>query len=94
MIPQKGDDWYLDPPFVSRHSDEFGFTMPLAVFIEDVRLRASGKSTAGGTGVTALAQEVANLKPRLAPSDVVESGIPVYFEGPGWMDLPVSSSGR
>lgn len=89
MIPQKGDDWALDAAFVARHRDEFGFTMPRAVYVEDVRVRAAGKSTAGAGGDAAPAQELANLKARPVPDEAMERRTSVYFEGTGWAESPV-----
>ncbi len=88
MIAQRNaDDWDLAARFVDRHRQEFGFTLPRAVFVGDVRVRAVGKSSVAASATaqdTVAAQEMARVNCRPASRDAVHMVTPVYFEGGGW----------
>ncbi|KAJ5757391.1 uncharacterized protein N7511_006085 [Penicillium nucicola] len=76
--------------FIARHQQEFGFTQPRDILIDDVRVRSVGK----GMDV-ALSSPCAELK-RLADSPPTTPIRPsqntkVYFEQEGWTDVGLFS---
>lgn len=87
MIPQPEDDWDFATKFVERHRQEFGFTMPRAVYIGDVRVRAVGKSSPGT--IIWPAEELKTLKSQSVSTDAVEVVKKVYFENIGWQPTPI-----
>ncbi|KAL1859520.1 hypothetical protein VTK73DRAFT_7577 [Phialemonium thermophilum] len=91
MIPQpqsNTDDWDFATKFINRHRQEFGFTMPRAVYVGDVRIRAVGKSKAAAS-VTVPSQEMKKTSFSPAPSSAVQAVKKMYLDGTGWQDIPV-----
>lgn len=88
MILKKDDDWDFKTSFINRHREEFGFTMPRDVYVDDVRVRAIGKSAAYGSQLSP-AEEFGTLIRQPVPSKAIEQIKPIYFEKLGWMESPI-----
>ena len=98
MIQCDGDIAEFSTSFTARHQQEFGFTQPRDILVEDIRVRSIGR----GTDVR-LSDPFAELRrtedsPPVTPVSH-ESLRKVYFEGEGWTetglyflgDLPVGA---
>ncbi|OQD98738.1 hypothetical protein PENSOL_c008G09733 [Penicillium solitum] len=90
MIPRPVKFEEFGDAFAARHEQEFGFTQPREILIDDVRVRSVGK----GMDV-ALSSACAEMK-KLAdspPATAVapEKNIKVYFEQTGWLDIGLYS---
>jgi hypothetical protein len=98
MIRSDGDIKAFAASFTVRHQQEFGFTQPRDILVEDVRVRSVGR----GAEVT-LSDPFTELRRTESSSPVTpvphESLRKVYFEGEGWTetelyflgDLPVGA---
>ncbi|RAL02530.1 uncharacterized protein BO80DRAFT_352252 [Aspergillus ibericus CBS 121593] len=88
MIPKPQDGWGFAEMFAERHRQEYGFTVPRTVVVDNVRLRAVGRKKS--TGSLSPAQQLACLKNVRAPSqDTMMMRKDVYFEGLGWQLTPI-----
>lgn len=90
MIPEPDDFAGFGHAFSARHQQEFGFTQPREILIDDVRVRSIGK----GIDVT-LSSASAEMKklansPPTTPTQP-EKQIKVYFEQTGWVDIGLYS---
>lgn len=88
MILQNGDEWDFKTSFINRHREEFGFTMPREVYVDDVRIRAIGKSTEYGSQLSP-AEEFLKLDCKPVSSKVIQKKKSIYFEKVGWMESPI-----
>lgn len=88
MILKNDDDWDFKTSFINRHRDEFGFTMPREVYVDDVRVRAIGKSTEYGSQLSP-AEELSKLTCKPVPTEAIQQKTPIYFEKLGWMQSPI-----
>ncbi|OBT70409.1 hypothetical protein VE03_00215 [Pseudogymnoascus sp. 23342-1-I1] len=86
MILKNGDDWDFKTSFINRHREEFGFTMPRDVYVDDVRVRAIGKST---TYELSPAEELLKLSCRPVSKAAIQQKKNIYFEKTGWIESPV-----
>ncbi|OAA53586.1 Hydantoinase B/oxoprolinase [Niveomyces insectorum RCEF 264] len=76
--------------FTKRHEQEFGFSQPREILVEDIRVRSVGKSS--GVTVSNPFAELKKLKegtPTPAPTFTEQSRTQVYFENEAWLDTPV-----
>ncbi|KAJ5946513.1 hypothetical protein N7454_003352 [Penicillium verhagenii] len=90
MIPDPGTFSAFGDAFSARHQQQFGFTQPREILIDDVRVRSTGK----GMEVS-LSSPVAELKnlsnsPPVTPTSP-ERNIRVYFEQAGWLEIGLYS---
>ncbi|KAJ5740681.1 Hydantoinaseoxoprolinase N-terminal [Penicillium malachiteum] len=90
MIPNPGTFADFGKAFSARHEQEFGFTQPREILIDDVRVRSTGK----GMDVS-LSSPTAELK-KLSDSPPAtpvgpERNIKVYFEQAGWLEVGLYS---
>lgn len=88
MILKTGDSWDFKTSFIDRHREEFGFTMPRDVYVDDVRVRAIGKSTTYGSELSP-AEELSKLSCRPVSQAAIEQKRNIYFEEMGWIVSPV-----
>lgn len=98
MIQCEGGISTFSTAFVARHQQEFGFTQPRDILIEDVRVRSVGKGA--NLSLTDPFTELRRTQasPPATPTPA-ESLRKVYFDGEGWMetglyflgDLPVGA---
>lgn len=81
--PEASDDFAA--AFIARHKQEFGFTQPREILVDDVRVRSIGK----GMDLE-LSDPLEEIR-RIAQSPPTSPASPeilrqVYFEGEGWVD--------
>lgn len=88
MIPKPEGGLDFGTAFIDRHQQEFGFTMPRSVPVEDVRVRARGRSRASQS-VTAPAKELLTMQTRTVPKEAAKQQEQVYFEHGGWQTTPI-----
>lgn len=82
-LPQDGD---VEKVFVDQHRHEFGFNLERDILVDDIRIRAVGKSL-GSTVRSPYADfDNATLRPYDASSFESKQ---VYFEGSGWIETQV-----
>jgi 5-oxoprolinase (ATP-hydrolysing) len=88
MIPRPANTADFTNAFTQRHLQEFGFTQPRDIIVEDVRVRSVGK----GADVTLASpfKELEKLRstPPATPTQP-ESRRKVYFESHGWTETGV-----
>ncbi|TPX11311.1 uncharacterized protein E0L32_001129 [Thyridium curvatum] len=85
MIQDPGSLSGFGDAFTARHHQEFGFTQPRSVIVDDVRVRSVGKGT--DFHLTSPFQELqrAQSSPPVTPVQP-EAIRKVYFEGQGWTE--------
>lgn len=98
MISHPGKLADFDKAFIDRHHQEFGFTQPRSIIVDDARVRSVGKGT--DLALTSPFEELrrAQASPPVTPVQP-ESTTTVYFENRGWTetglyflnDLPVGA---
>jgi 5-oxoprolinase (ATP-hydrolysing) len=85
MIPHPGSMADFDKAFVNRHYQEFGFTQPRSIVVDDARVRSVGKGA--DLKLTSPFDELRKVQssPPVTPVQP-ESSINVYFENQGWTE--------
>lgn len=85
MILKPENDWNFGPAFTARHKAEFGFTMPRAIQVDDLRIRgiARGLKEEDNTPFKEIAQDKDVAKPQISERTKL------YFGLTGWVDAPV-----
>lgn len=90
MIPNPGSFEDFGTAFAARHEQEFGFTQPREILIDDVRVRSTGKGIdVSLSSPAAELNKLANSPP--ATPTTPEKNIKVYFEQVGWLDIGLYS---
>ncbi|EXJ96509.1 5-oxoprolinase (ATP-hydrolysing) [Capronia coronata CBS 617.96] len=88
MIQQPTESFDFDKAFTERHYQEFGFTQPRDILIEDVRVRSIGKGA--DLHLKSPFEELQRLRTSPPATPVQpESMRKVYFESQGWTDTGV-----
>lgn len=82
-VPEDGD---VERSFVEEHRREFGFNLERDILVDDLRVRAVGKSVGSTTRSPYADFDAANKRP--FKRETVESK-KVYFEGQGWLETAV-----
>ena len=84
MIPRAGDIENFATAFVNRHQQEFGFTQPREILVDDVRVRSIGKGME--VELSDPFEEMNRIQDSPPTSPVSpDSHRRVYFEGQGWV---------
>lgn len=85
MIPHPGTLADFDKAFIDRHYQEFGFTQPRNIVVDDARVRSVGRGA--DLKLTSPFDELRKVQssPPVTPVRP-ESTINVYFEGQGWTE--------
>ncbi|CAG9998757.1 unnamed protein product [Clonostachys byssicola] len=85
MIQHPGDLALFNKAFVDRHHQEFGFTQPREIIVDDVRVRSVGKGA--DLKLSSPFEEFRRLQtsPPVTPTKP-DSVRKVYFEGQGWTE--------
>jgi 5-oxoprolinase (ATP-hydrolysing) len=79
-LPEGGN---IEQQFIDEHRREFGFNLDRDILVDDIRVRAVGKSVGSTTRSPYADLESANLRP-YDPSAFESKQ--VYFEGSGWIE--------
>lgn len=91
MTPKPKDSEDFKSAFVEQYKREFGFVLEKPVIVDDVRVKGVGRSFDSlGLSVWQEKRDLdGNGKWKPVQGDRIESTTRVYFEGDGWIDVPV-----
>ncbi|KAJ5777359.1 hypothetical protein N7520_000605 [Penicillium odoratum] len=90
MIPDPGSFSKFGDAFSARHQQQFGFTQPREILIDDVRVRSTGKGMDVSLSSPTAELEKLSHSPPATPTSP-EKNIKVYFEQVGWLDIGLYS---
>lgn len=80
------DDGNIERSFVDEHRREFGFNLDRDILVDDLRVRAVGKSVGSTTRSPYADFDAADKRPFKKESFPSKK---VYFDGQGWLDTTV-----
>jgi 5-oxoprolinase (ATP-hydrolysing) len=85
MVLKPENDWDFGKAFVTRHQEEFGFTMQRPILVDDLRVRgiAHGLDHTNNTPF----EELDGIK--LQDAEGSKEKTKVFFQATGWIDAPV-----
>ncbi|KAJ6437457.1 5-oxoprolinase [Purpureocillium lavendulum] len=84
MIRKPDDSWDFTRVFLEHHQEEFGFTLDREILVEDIRVRALGKTA--GLDITSVTQAMKSLKLAAIGSEKAVKETRVYTGG-AWHDV-------
>ncbi|OAQ77832.1 5-oxoprolinase [Purpureocillium lilacinum] len=86
MIRKPVDDWDFCRVFLEQHQEEFGFTLDREILVEDIRVRALGKTS--GLDLTSVSEAMKGTALLSVGSDKAVKETRLYT-GPSWQDVPL-----
>ncbi|KAI8266232.1 hypothetical protein K4K58_010173 [Colletotrichum sp. SAR11_239] len=78
MIQKPSDSWDFSRKFIEHHEEEFGFVLDREILVEDIRVRALGKTA--GTENTSVSSALKAVDIRLAPQKKSAKTTRVYSQ--------------
>ncbi|KAL3958123.1 hypothetical protein ACCO45_008701 [Purpureocillium lilacinum] len=86
MIRKPVDDWDFCRVFLEQHQEEFGFTLDREILVEDIRVRALGKTS--GLDLTSVSKAMKGTALLSVGSDKAVKETRLYT-GTSWQDVPL-----
>lgn len=84
MISQPKDMSLYAEAFTARHMQEFGFTQPRDILVDDIRIRSVGRGM--DVQVSSAFEQLDGLEASYLDASTAASTRKVYFEKEGWVD--------
>ncbi|KAK1728477.1 hydantoinase B/oxoprolinase [Colletotrichum acutatum] len=91
MIRKPEESWDFTREFVEHHEEEFGFVLDRDILVEDIRVRALGKTP--DSNVTSVSQALKSVKTKLVESDKKISTTKLYTSGK-WHEVDLFKFGN